>query len=298
MIWFTGVLVVVYLLGTFLAARGYLRPIRWVPVTPIWVEEVKIPTSAGPNPAWVTLELTKKPHEVVFVLAHGYGGNRQTWSGLMREFGPLGWSAVAPCMPGQDASPAPEVGFGKKEAETIVETVAWVRKVAPRSKVVLMGLSMGGAASWLASEADPSVDAVVTDAAFARFDEAMNAFLSLRVKGGDVILHPVVWFARGMSGLDPTSIVPLDSALKWRKPALVIQGADDTLVAPSHAQRLAAASGAELWMVPGAHHAQCFEVDSRGYLRHLEELVKRIPLQHEDEIGDGPGAPHPSSAPR
>ena len=96
-------------------------------VRPPWVAEVLIPTKHGEDPAWVTPEFATKPKSVVFVLVHGYGGSRDTWAEEMRNFPKEGWSAVAPCMPGQDASPEPEVGFGKREAETVLDTVRWVR---------------------------------------------------------------------------------------------------------------------------------------------------------------------------
>ena len=289
MIWICLGLLAAYVLGTWSAAKGYLQPIRWNVNPPSWVQETTIPTRFGATPTWITPDLPTSPQPVVFVLVHGYGGSRETWAEEMRDFPKEGWSAVAPCMPGQDASPAPSVGFGKLEAQTVLDAVRWVRKVAPRSKIVLMGISLGAAACWMASESDPSVDAVVSDASFAQFDEAMDAFLDLKIPLGHVLFRPVVWFARAMSGIEPSSIRPVDAAQKWRKPSLVIQGAADTLVAKGHPERLVAASGAEFWSVPGAHHAECYETDRVGYLQHLRELVRKIPVSS----GDEPSSRHP-----
>ena len=263
-----------YVFGCWTAARGYLRPRRNVVVAPAWVQTTTVPTKDGPDPAWIAPGFEHA--RVVFVLAHGYGGGRQTWSEMMKEFEVKGWGAVAPCMPGQDASPAPEVGFGKLEAVTIVETVAWVRKTNPRAKVILMGMSLGGSACWMASELDPSVDAVISDSAFARFDEAMNTFFDRRLPGGRFIFQPVIWMARRMSGLDPYSIVPMDSAAKWKKPALVIQGLADDLVLMTHGDRLAKAAHAELWQVHGAGHVESFDKDPKAYMAHLAKFIAKI----------------------
>jgi uncharacterized protein len=289
MLWICLGLLAAYVLGNWSAAMGYLRPIRRVANAPSWVTETTIPTRHGASPTWITPDLTSSPRPVVFVLVHGYGGSRETWAEEMRDFPAEGWSAVAPCMPGQDASPALEVGFGRTEAVTVLDTVQWVRKVAPNSKIVLMGISLGAAACWLASEADPSVDAVVSDASFARFDEAMDAFLDLRLPFGHVVFRPVVWFARSMSGIDPASIRPVDSAEKWKKPSLVVQGTADTLVAKGHVERLVEAANAEFWPVAGAQHAECYETDRAGYLQHLRQLVERI----TPSSGGGPSSPRP-----
>ena len=81
----------------------------------------------------------------------------------------------------------------------------------------------------------------------------------------------------------------MDSAGKWKKPSLVVQGTADTLVAKGHVERLVAAANAEYWLVVGALHAECYETDRGGYLQHLRQLVKRITPSN----GDGPSSPRP-----
>lgn len=247
-----------YLGLCYYLARVYLSPLRTAVVMPSGLESAAVPTSAGPTPAWATPALAAgKPREVVFILAHGYGGSRQDWDGLMQALDKRGIDAVAPAMPGQDASPDATVGFGAKEAKVIVETAQWVRQARPDAKIVFAGISMGGSAAWLASELDPSAAGVVSEGAFARFDEAMRFWFDRKAPGASVYLAPVIWFARGSSGLNPSSIVPMDAAAKWKgRPALVIHGTEDRLILPPHAGRLASASGAELWMIDDARHAQ------------------------------------------
>jgi hypothetical protein len=277
-LWLLLGIVLAYLLFCYQAARGYVSPLRETPLKPVWVVETTIPTAAGANPTWVTPGLAAgKDAKVVFVLAHGYGGTRATWSGLMQELPKRGIEAIAPAMPGQDESPDRQVGFGLKESDVIVDAVKWIRARSKKPpKIVLLGLSMGGAATWIASAKDPTVDGVVTEGAYARFDEAMNQFFNRQFAGGSVVLAPVVTFAKGMTGLEPSSVVPLDAAASWKKPALVIQGASDTLIVGSHAERLAKASGAELWYVTGAAHAECYYVAKDEYLKRLVEFTERL----------------------
>jgi len=139
-------------------AHAYLHPSRNSSMmTPNWVTEVSIPSNAGPVPSWASPRLAAgKGKPVVFVLAYGYGGNRENWTDQMRELPARGFECVAPSMPGQDASPDSTVGFGQKEAAMVLDTVKWVRKqYKTPPKIILYGLSMGGAAVGLPRRRTP-----------------------------------------------------------------------------------------------------------------------------------------------
>jgi pimeloyl-ACP methyl ester carboxylesterase len=263
----------------FILARSYLQPQRFVPLLPQGLEEVHIPSEGkGLDPAWCTPNLAAgKASPVVFVLAHGYGGTRDSWRELMPELAAKGIEAIAPAMPGQDASPEPQVGFGLKEAATMKRAAEWVRQTSPKVKIVYAGVSMGGAAAWLASEMDPSAAGVVSEGAYARFDEAMRTWFDRKAPGASIYLRPVVWIASVMAGLKPEDVVPLNSARKWKgRPALIIQGGDDALIARSHADRLSEASGGTLWVVEGAEHANCYGRNHEPYVEHLTAFARRV----------------------
>jgi len=261
----------------FLAYK-YVHPSRFSVVTPNWVTEVKVPGAKGDIPTWASPRLASNQGKpVVFVLAHGFGGTREGWTDLMGALPKLGFECVAPCMPGQDASPENSVGFGYPEARTITDTVKWVRaRYKKPPKIVLLGLSMGGAASWLASEEDPTVDAVITEGSYARFDETMNYWLNRTLPGASVYLRPMIWIASAMAHVDPSTVNPVNSASKWTKPALVIQGSDDKLITISHAERLAKAANCPLWIVPNAEHAQCYGVARTEYLKRIAAIASRL----------------------
>jgi len=188
-----------------------------------------------------------------------------------------GFECVAPSMPGQDASPDATVGFGMEEAQMVVDTVKWVRQQYKASpKIVLYGLSMGGAAVWLASEMDPSVDAVVSEGAYAKFDEAMNNWLNKQLPGSSVYLKPMIWIASAEANINPSNIIPEAAAAKWRKPALIVQGGRDKLIPMDHAERLAKAANCPLWIVPGAAHAECYSVAGGEFLDRLTALANML----------------------
>jgi pimeloyl-ACP methyl ester carboxylesterase len=271
--------VVAYLVGCYQYAKMLVTPIRLQVERPEWARDALVPTRYGETPAWVSPGLAGgTPSKAVFVLVHGFGGSRQSWRGLMEELHKRGYDSVVPSMPGQDASPVGQVGFGATEANVVVDCVKWVRKHSDHPvKIVLLGVSLGGAACWLASAEDPTIDAVITESAFARFDKTMRQFFDSRVKGLSVFSGPVIFFSRRISGVDPASIRPIEAAEKWKgRPGLIIQAGDDTLVLPENGAEYAKATGCPLWIVPNARHARCYGTDPAAYVAHILQVVSRL----------------------
>ena len=260
-------------------AHSYLHPVRLkAGVTPSWIKEVLVPGAKGDVPTWASPRLAAgKGNPVVFVLAYGYGGDRSNWSDVIHELSKRGFEAVAPSMPGQDASPDPTVGFGVKEAAMVLDTVKWVRKQYKNPpKIVLWGLSMGGAAVWLASEQDPTVDAVITEGAYSDFNTTMYRWLNRKMPGSSFYLRPMIWLAAYQAHINPSTIIPGNAAAKWRKPALVVQGADDNLILMSQAETLASGAHCPLWVVPGAKHAECYGVAKDEFLKKVTDIAKHL----------------------
>ena len=260
-------------------AHVYLHPKRDnAMMTPIWIKEVMIPSTKGPVPSWASPRLAAgKGEPIVFVMAHGYGGDRETWTDPMLELPKRGFECVAPSMPGQDASPDPTVGFGVKEATMVLDTVKWVRAQYKKPpKIILYGLSMGGAAVWLASEQDPTVDAVVSEGAYSRFDEAMYNWLDKKLPFSSITLRPMIWMAAAEAQLNPAKILPLSAAAKWTKPALVVQGDRDSLIPMHQAHELAEAAKCPLWIVHNAAHAECYSAEKDEFLKRLTDLAYKL----------------------
>ncbi len=267
----------------FSLAGMYLSPRRTDPSRPAHLTAVLIPTDKLQTPAWATKGLANgKPSGTVFVFAHGYGGDRRQWTEVVGDLEKRGYDSVIPALPGQDQSPYPTVSFGLTEARILQQTFAWVRRGGTRPKIVVVGVSMGGAAAWLSSELDPTISGVVSESAYARFDRAMSHWLDAAVPGGSVILRPVVWIASSRSGIDPSSINPEVAARQWKgRPSMVIQAADDELMEGWHAERLAESASCEVLEVKGAVHANCYAVLGENYAKRLAAFAESISPENE-----------------
>ncbi len=241
-------------------ARSYVRPARLVSVErPASCSDVVIDHDPHNLVAWASSGLAAgtPSHDTVVILAHGYGSNRDHFVDLIPLLSESA-EVVVPAMHGQDSSHAAMVGFGPGEAAEIVSAAQWARSqylVLPR--VVVFGVSLGGSAAWLAASAEPELfDVVITEGAFSTLDEANEEFMDAVFGWRKSVMRPVMWFAYRMGGLDASSVRPVDAAATWEGPSLVIHGHEDRLFDLSHAEDLAEASGAELWLVDELRHAQ------------------------------------------
>ena len=277
MIYFLLGLVAAYFAGCFFLAKQYLSPARVIYERPAGIDEVFL---ADKTPVWVSPGLVKgeSKSKVLYVMVHGYQGCRASWSDVLAPLIKEGYEAAVPAMPAHDTNPDPTCGFGIKESAVVLETVKWARSHFEKPpKVILVGISMGGAAVWMASEKDPSVDAVITEGSFAVLDETANRWFDRALPGGHVIMAPVVAIAKAFSGVDPATVRPIDAASKWKgRPSLIIQAAEDQLMPRSYAERLSQAAGCPLWIVPNATHAQCKVVALPEYIGRLVAMGRSL----------------------
>lgn len=267
------ILVVLGYLGIcFYLAGQYISPLRWRGERPPEFAEVEVSGA----PTWVSPELVAgNPRKGIFVLCHGYGGSRNSWRTLALRLQQDGYAVIVPALPAHDANPDPTCGFGRKEAEVVLACYSWAKAQSSShpSKVIGVGVSMGGAAVWLASERGAEFDAIVSDSAFAQFDEATENWFRSLFWGANVVLSPVRKIAQFKTGLDPASIRPIDAARHWKgKPSLILHGDRDRRIPLQDAKRLAEASGGNLWIVPNCGHAEASSVALEEYAHRVDGL--------------------------
>jgi pimeloyl-ACP methyl ester carboxylesterase len=263
---FLGIgLFLAYLYGCFRLAEGIISPKRSVAVRPVGLVERDLVVG---SPAWVSPDLDR--YEKVFIFSHGLGANRAFFAETALQLQKRGYGVVLTAMPGQDASKEKSIGFGTSESRVIRDTLDQLKA----RRIVLVGCSMGGAATWMASD-HPKVSGVVTECAFSRLEPITKNWLRAKITGGDILFAPVIWIATWKLGLKASEVNPVETAAKWdrNKPALVIAAENDALIPRSQSEELVKASGATLWVVPNVEHAHCQEVGNE-FIENLETVMK------------------------
>ena len=135
------------------------------------------------------------------------------------------------------------------------------------------GVSMGAATLLMATAQEPAIRAVVSDFAYADIIPILEREVP---KGGHLppLFTPGGLFAtRVLYGMDFYSVRPVDIVASIApRPMLFIQGTSDKYVPPSNLNILATAARTvpdahiQTWLVPGAEHAQSFNVGGTVYV--------------------------------
>ena len=156
---------------------------------------------------------------------------------------------------------------------------------ADRSRIGVLGFSLGGAVALLAGSNPNNFGAIVSDSAFAD--------LSLVLKGAMTgVKRPLaLWFpgmkfmARALYGIDIADVSPARAIARSDTPVLVIHGEEDGVIPVEHARLLGRAIGASfdeieageetVWIVPGAGHTGAFRTQPKTYIDKVASFFEK-----------------------
>ncbi len=240
MAWFLGALGV-YLLILVVVAWLSLHPIR----IPIFLspgvmgapqEDVEVGGETGLRGWWVRAE----GDGAVAVLAHGYLMNRAELAPVAYALWKRGVSSLLLDLRAHGRSGGKKSTMGLLERHDVVAGVAWARARRPGAKIILIGSSMGSAASALAMGENPGLaDVLVLDSCYSRLSSAILGWW--RFLGGKALmafLAPSVVVAIPFAGIQPFRVDVAKSLQRLEGvPVLHLHGAKDDLALPGECRR-------------------------------------------------------------
>jgi pimeloyl-ACP methyl ester carboxylesterase len=160
--------------------------------------------------------------------------------------------------------------------------------------VGLFGISRGGGTALCVASKQAEVWGVVTDGAFptrGTMWSYMNRWAEIYIDGRTLLGHMPAWaFAGVLSLVGWTGRIRSQRRLRCRfpdmeravarispRPWLMIHGEKDAYIGPEIARRLFAEAGQpkDFWLVPGAKHNRCREVDPEGYRERVAAFVRQ-----------------------
>ncbi|MGV3615479.1 MAG: alpha/beta hydrolase [Fimbriimonas sp.] len=180
----------------------------------------------------------------VAVLSHGYLMNRSELAPLAYTLWRRGISCLLLDLRAHGRSQGKQSYLGYREAADVLAGIRAARAEVPGARVVLIGSSMGSAASVFAAEAEPgTVDALILDSCYSRLSSAILGWW--RLLGGrflETLLWPTTLFAAPIAGFNPFE-VDVSRALgrAGDVPVLILHGEKDDLALPAEAERNRAA---------------------------------------------------------
>ncbi|MCZ6539575.1 MAG: alpha/beta fold hydrolase [Chloroflexi bacterium] len=224
------------------------------------------------------------------VMLHGDNTNRaDSKTGMLdiaRALSRRGFGIFMFDMRGRGDSPAAISSSGYYERLDLQGASDYlVSNGADRSRIGVLGFSLGGAVALLAGSNPNNFGAVVSDSAFAD--------LSLVLKGAMTgVKRPLaLWFpgmrimARALYGIDIADVSPARAIARSDTPVLVIHGEEDGVIPVEHARLLGRAIGASfneieageetVWTVPGAGHTSAFRTQPETYIDKVAAFFEK-----------------------
>ncbi len=223
--------------------------------------------------------LRGQPHRGGVLLMHGIRANRLEMLGRARMLHGNGFSVLLFDFQAHGESPGQYLTFGFLESRDARAAFDFLRQRLPGERVGVVGMSLGGAAAIL-SERPLEADAMVLEAVFGSFDEALDNRLAMQIGSLGPWLSPFLKYqVKPRLGFDPDILRPAEAIAKVHAPLLLIAGDADRHASLGEMKRIYATANEpkELWIVAGARHVDFHRFMPEEYQRRvLGFLVPRL----------------------
>jgi uncharacterized protein len=214
------------------------------------------------------------------LLFHGVADNRVGVVGQAHFLLRAGYSVVMMDARAHGASEGKMATYGwleRHDTTAIIDALQASEAPAHPQHLFALGESMGAGMALQSAAADPRIEAVVAEAAFASLREAAYDYAGLQKYPwlGQTLFAPGAWtmIYRGesLAGFPAAEVAPQKSVAARNFPVLLIcDGADTTLPCRHTRKIFAAATGPkELWEVPGAFHTAAIAYQPAEFERRV-----------------------------
>jgi uncharacterized protein len=210
------------------------------------------------------------------IIAHGVGGCRgrefTTHSlELVKHLISSGFAVLVIDLRGHGASGGARMTYGIRERREVLGAVDWLLAQGYAAGAIgVLGTSMGGVAAIGAAGEEPAIGALISDSACANFTAMISLHfrrlskLPLFFLPGALLVGRLL-IGENLARLRPAKLLQRIAGL----PVLIIHAKDDRLVPVEHAQALAKAGGADLWVTESGRHLGSFAANQHAYIQRV-----------------------------
>ena len=217
--------------------------------------------------------------DTVCIMIHGYRGTaRRDFSGGAYEMIKRGFNVLLVDHRGHDLSKGHTITFGVREKLDARSWIDYVRKTFGEDKrIVLVGISMGGATALLTSDYLSEKDLVIADCPYTKPKEMLLDFIRKISKKMyklfyNLINLSLIIFAHTNLNKDDADKVVSNAKCK----ILIIHGDNDSLVPYRSSMSLYEKHQDKIRyeLFKGAEHGLCYMTDTKRYNSVVDEFVK------------------------
>ena len=226
------------------------------------------------------------PDAPIEIMMHGYHGNleRDLSGGIFRALN-IGHSVLVFDHRGSGMSDGNMLTFGINESRDCRRWIDYViNHINKNAKIILSGVSMGGATAMITSGYDDlpeNIVGIIADCGYTSAKEIIKKVMRDMKLPPDILYPFVKLGARLFGGFDIDEFSPIDQVKKSKIPTIFVHGDADDFVPMEMTLANYEACSAEkkqLYIVKGAAHGLAYVVALDGYLDELHKFFDPITI--------------------
>ena len=163
----------------------------------------------------------------VAVLMHGIRSNRGQMTARAEQLLELNISSLVFDFQAHGASPGTIITLGHLESYDAQAALTYVKSVEPDLPVLIIGVSMGGAATLLAKPT-LDVEVIVLESVYPDITTAISNRLASRLPAGRLFAPLLSYQIKPRAGVSASDLSPVNEAARVTAATLVLNGSEDT----------------------------------------------------------------------
>lgn len=235
--------------------------------------EISLPSESGSTIAGWNIPADNL--QGVVVLFHGIRGSRLAMLERARLLYDAGYSVVMIDFQAHGESPGDTITIGHLEKHDVQATVEFAHQRYPGEPIGVIGVSLGGASSLLASPLQ--IDALVLESVYPNITNAVHNRVAAKLGPLSTIPAEILLLQLKLRlGISPSELRPADHLADVGCPVFVISGRDDSHTTAQETEQMfaAATDPKELWLVDDAAHEDLYEFAATKYESQVLRFLK------------------------
>ena len=224
-------------------------------------------------------EYANKESNTVCILAHGYRGTAcRDFSGGAYDMINKGFNVILIDQRAHCLSCGHSITFGSKERKDIFSWIKYAKeRFGEDKRIVLIGISMGGATVLGASDLLKEGDKVIADCPYSKTSDILHHALK-GYKLNPTLCYPFVWMSALIyAHFNPSRYDVMKNVKNSKAKMLIIHGNSDTLVPYTHSERVYLANQDKIQyeIFEGSEHGLSYMDDQVRYQRVVNEFLDK-----------------------